>query len=502
MEIHEDEVKLKVLELGTIYDLLVVLYEWIDDKNCPSYIHSYYDSMNTKEGTIYIDVNNLLNSMLRGDIEFGFFLKEVSKVLSEDNYKLVSVHILLYFDVIFKEKENYNCLGFRNIVNIKRICSMGPLNNNQEKYRLFLRPQKSLLDESKAMKDMACRYINRKDGSNIFSNIDSYVIIRRDNRLPNVRIKKYGVKVFDDCNNEEKSIKIAILPVCSIEWFKVRYGEAENEKKYFEIEDCIEDKKENNNRYLKMLDTLAEENVDIVIFPELAMNKDTEKTIKAHLYRKTIQNEIFPIKLIFLGSLWNEGKNECVVLSSTGTELVRNRKKNPFTICYKDDNYTEKLVSREEDYEILDVDGIGRILYLICKDVFEDIDQVIFWNEYSINFEVVSSYSSSISYFCQQLKNFVEKYEGIGILANSCVPRKKTLDKVCNVGFLVTPSKNKHSVTEGDFSYYWMDKKCNSECTFANCAHIFELEIDSLWVENEKKCLCVRYDRKIRVCPN
>lgn len=481
-----------------IYDILVILYSYIDNINAPSYVQNYYEKLDEGEVNEWKSVNTLLDAFLGCDIDFSCFLNELVLLVKDNNYTSYAVHILKYFDQIFFEKEEYQSLGFNNRADFKNKSILGPLNTNQEKYRLYFMPKSSMLDESIALKECKCRFINRKDGSNIFSEISSYKIINRTGNKAVVKITEYNENIFLKDGDKEKNYRIAIVPVSNKEWFEVRYISNNSDKNYFEIINKENLMEEINNKYITLLNKLMNDKVEIVIFPELAMNSKTEQVISKYLTETSLLNPNHTLKLIFMGSLWEDGRNQCVLFSGKGSVLIRNDKKSPFSLYKDGKRYDEKLRSRPAEYEVLDVQHLGRILYLICKDGLEDLDQIEFWNEYGINFEVISSYSKSVSYFEEQMKEFAEKYKGIGILSNCCSLRSEVGTDNISVGFIETPAMRKKEPfrTEGVSDKYFIEKSCKEKCSFCDCIHIFDIKPDILEENDLLSKICIEHSRK------
>lgn len=284
---------------------------------------------------------------------------------------------------------------------------------------------------------------------------------------------------------------MAVFPLDRKKWFWVQYDETAKEHGYFDIldeEDCID---KINQKYKSMIDRIYQENIDIAVLPELSMNCRTEKEIKRYLAKKAVLQPDAGLKLLFMGSLWNRGSNECVLLSGNGSVILRNRKRNPFSFIRNGREYKEKLTERPKKYELLDIDEFGRILYVICKDDLNDLPQISFWSEYEVGMEIISSFSPSVSYFVKQMKRFAEDYLGVSLLANSCEPRQNEKE----IGCLVIPAMRKKSPiqTEGVEIPYTHGMMCQASCQFCSCMHTFELNLNQIFETDEKKHIEISY---------
>lgn len=482
------EVQKKSLSSGlegakNIYDVLVALYSLIDNEDSPGNIQRYYEESNADD---WSGINSLLDQLLSCQIDFQLFMRELLRLFEAEDRLMFAIHVLKFFDQVFKEKEEYPYLEFGSTVEVNCLRQLGPLNNEQAEYRLYLTAGTGLIEESKALIKSRCRIINRKDGSDIFESITGYRIVRvLPKREPLIKIKEYGENIFDP-DKEERNLRLAIIPISRKRWFHIKYEENISGRHYFEIQDNESKVKENNRAYVQLFDRLVDEKVEIAVFPELAMNSATEDEIRGYLTNKALTTRDYSLELVFLGSRWENGSNKCVLLSGSGSVLCRNGKKNPFSLVHNGKECFEKLVKRPTEYEILDVKHLGRILYIVCKDGLDDIGQLSFWNEYGVNFEVISSFSPSIAFFEQQMADMISKYKGMAVVANSCSPRKAEAEGETAVGFVKLPymRKKKPFLIHGLGKEYDMEEQCMKSCTFCSCMHIFDIRPDILQ-ENE-----------------
>lgn len=463
-----------------IYDILVILYSCIDNKKRPSHHSEYYRKFQLDEyKDIIIKLNTLTDSVLKFDIHLEHYKERLKSYLRKSDINFICVHILFYFDQVFWDKSSYPLLGFCGKAGVKPYQRIGPLNTYSEKYQFFLLPQDSLLKETDQINLSDYRAINRKDSSDIFFDISSYAIKKKED--VKVNIIEYLGQLFDF--SKQKSLKIAVIPISNQRWFKDDKKPGFSGKvRYFDILDDLDAIDENNEAYIRMIQQAEANQADIIIFPELAMNHDTEQKIKRYLMLNAIKRNS-TLKLLFLGSKWENGTNECVLMSGSGSVLVRNQKDNPFEYQDNTITYREHLKERPDQYTLLDMKHLGRILYLVCKDGLNDIWQVKNWVNYGVNIEVVSSYSNSISHFENELSDLAEKYLGIGIVANCCEPRKiPNGENDISVGLLEIPSimKNEYNQTKGKTITYSKTRECAGDCRFCDCIHMYTIYLDRL----------------------
>ena len=220
---------------------------------------------------------------------FRMFLELALKFLdSETNIILYALYIIECFDRVLQEKEKYPYLGFGNRMRIVPLYKLGPLNTIQDKYLLYLSPADGLLKESRAMrsgrngKNGGCRLISYRDGSDILGRIKSYYIVPVSGCIPKAVIRGYEKNIFCGEEGSGKIIKAACIPLCNKDWFHVKYIDHDSGHNYFEVINDS-DEMERNNNYIRLLEQLIDEKVEIVIFPELSMDEHTEREIKKFL---------------------------------------------------------------------------------------------------------------------------------------------------------------------------------------------------------------------------
>lgn len=499
MNVKFELLKKEIFEAENIYDIVVAIYKLLDDEYVPSYIREYYRALNSDD-KITMEckgINCLLEQVLEETIEFEQFkqilLVYVSGMQSETFW---AVSILKYFDEIAREKDKYPLLRFSKESSIKRVFTIGPLNVNDQNYLLYMNNTSCFAQNSEIMKNM--RMMGEPDNSNLNSLLKYYHIGKKIDNLPRVYIKDYPGDYFKKSFlDEDSQIKIAIVPFSKNIWYDVDFEELGDEKNYLYIREKEENVEDINNKYILTLEQASKNNVDIVIFPELCMNSQTKKCVQKWLAQKSLLEREFSIKLVFLGSLWKENINECCLLSGTGIELIKNSKRIGFV--YKKDNkkYQEFLGKKPERYELIDISYLGRVLYLICRDAVEDLDQSIFWNQYNVNLEVISCYSPSIQFFKQEMDHFVKNKIGFAILANCCEPRISLKNQEEEIGFLAVPAMSKTAGNSSTFTQihpYGKIEHCENECDICDCKHLFTIYPHRCYETEEYKEVLVEHN--------
>lgn len=474
-----DTMKMSISISKNIYDVLVSLYEIIDDENFPSYEINYAEEVE-KSDDLFEEINLRIEEVVYCDIGLETFKNSILRMLTKENARLNAIYILLKFDHILAEREEYPLFQMKKKLSLNVLVKVGALNNNSNKYRFYLMSNNSLTEMSRVIKESNMRVMNRTSGYSIFYRIKSYRII--DTALPEIIINSYQNDYFKKKLSDTKcTIKIAVIPVANERWYDVHYTKnSKTNFNYFEITDKDERIKSINDSYINILDELNKNNVEIAVFPELAMNSKTEEAIKNYLIKSSVSNpQNHSIRLVFCGSIWKKQENECTLLSGSGSVLLRNLKRNPFEIKKDGVKYKERLKAIASVYNMIDIMGLGRIWYLVCKDGLDDMPQMHMKNEYGITFEMISCYSGSISYFEREAESFSQSYKGITVLANSCEPRinKDKINVGETIGFICVPAMRRVMpfTTTKKVEFYKIKEDCFQCRKHSSCAQVFTI---------------------------
>lgn len=484
-----DKVKKGILAADTIYDILVVLYISVDTNDSPLYIKNYLETK-TKDSDMaedYIKVGQIINELLDLGISFDLFKYNLIILLKQTaDFRNICIDILLCFDQILGEREAYPFLSQNKKMGLRKIYSNGPLNQENLEYGLYLMPEKGIADRSPVLRKN--RILHFRDESKVISLLNRYTIVRNRGGEPQVIIKGYSNSHFETCfQKDTPEIKIAVIPFYNEKWYKEIYERCEDYEKrnYFSIEEDTALTEIINQSYIRILEEMNLYGVDIVVFPELAMTGSTKQMVRDWLAEQCLRDGDFNIKLVFMGSYWDNDKksNCCTLLSATGIPLVENYKKIGFTLKDNGIKYYEDLQQRPDKQELIDIKGLGRVLYFVCRDALEEVDQAYLQNEYYVNAEVISCYSVSISYFESAMKRFSQTQNGISVVANCCEARKQEK----KIGFIALPATNMNSgnnSAEGIIFHYDIADSCMENCKLGKCQCVYSLYPMKTWEKN------------------
>lgn len=466
---------------NNIYDIMVNFYRLIavsDKEN--EMIEKFCEAIEKEE---YSDLQKELGGLLNGFLQSSkfdnyleYFKEELIDLIDEKNIYFVSIFLLYRFDKKLTVKEDYSILGFKKKVSSKKTSKIGPLNTEHMcEYGFYLNPVESMIRSSDV-------YVKRRfrlpdlSTSGIKSLLSNFQIIDKSPTSPTIKIDLYSNgNLFDE---NVRRFKIGIVPFSSIEWFDIdKKSYEKTDRHFFSIRNKEEFIDQINDAYINVLEKMEEEKVDIVIFPELSSNSDTIKVVRDFLINRSIYSDYTATKLVFMGSEWNEGINECTLLSGAGSIILQNKKSKTFIL--KDENevkFYERLVGGDNNISFVDIPNFGRLSYRICKDALDAIEETKHWKEFEVAIEVVSSYTPSLSHFENTYQRMSKEYHGMNILANCCKERLKYE----SIGFIsvpgITTEMPLHS--KANLIHYNKTKECNDNCSFCNCSYLYEVDFD------------------------
>ena len=334
-----------ILKASTIYDILVVLYVGVDTIDSPKYIRNYSESKaNNSDIEDYIKIGQLIDELLNLGVSFELFKRNLKFTLEQSSdFRNICIDILIQFDQILAERDEYLLLKQNKKMGLNKLYLKGPLNQEDSEYGLYLMPEEGIADMSPVLRNNRIRCF--VDESKVNSLLQNYTIVRKRGGEPDIFIKAYNNSEFEHwfCRKNQE-IKIAVIPFYNSKWFKENH-ECYEERNYFTIEEDTVFTDEINRAYIQILEEMDSCDVDIVVFPELAMAGSTKRTIQQWLAEQCLKNGDFNIKLVFMGSYWNydERSNCCTLLSATGVPLVENHKKIGFNLKEGGIKYYEDL---------------------------------------------------------------------------------------------------------------------------------------------------------------
>ncbi|MDD4564162.1 MAG: hypothetical protein PHE79_01550 [Eubacteriales bacterium] len=237
------------------------------------------------------------------------------------------------------------------------------------------------------------------------------------------------------------------------------------------------------NKYLKILENLIIDNVDIAVFPEMLLDEEILGRIKDLLRRKNKNN----LKLLFPGTIWRDCENYCPVLDFNGTEIFRQKKQTCFEFQNIGRKYIENLNLIDKKIHILDINGLGRIFTHICADLLNTPLDLL-RREFEANFVFIPAYTPSLE--IERLAHqSAENLGSYSLISNSC-SAINGIDKGAfpHIGCICMPAKLGTSNTYETIKYC-VDSDCKN-CEFISCYYTFLIDfiaLDSKQVDGSTK---------------
>lgn len=467
--LHED-----VIQCKNIFDVIAVSYKYIKDNENNAFL--LYKSDATYSKTVDYIIKLYYEERNNTDA-FSNFIKLIHNLLiREENIEAYCVAIIIHIDQKFIYEHHYTRFSKKIIEQIKalntvisdEIIIIPRLNNNF----LNIKAYNATLRKNK--------YYRR---NTIRSELKNFIILKK------IELESYNpsVNIYNNGREfrllaEQRGINIGFVPLTKNSLLNINF-----KNDTFDVNGYKNNHEEAiMQKYYKAIDKAKEFNIDILIFPEMLLTKNIYESVKNYL------NKSFSsLKFVFCGSIWENFSNKCYVISGNGEDILI---QNKFTKFIFKNKYYENLKhnDNEMNIELLDIEGLGRIITTICIDYLDDSTMNRFMKEFACNFSIVPSYSESLSEFERHSKLFADDYHGITLVGNCCQlifeKYKKQRDVSSeNIGFVCIPAKNGHR-QDSRLYYYSLDQNCIGNCEENFCLHRFQLKIDSDMIV-DKNCI-------------
>lgn len=324
---------------------------------------------------------------------------------------------------------------------------------------------------------------------NFFNN---YIVMDKPD-IENHPIKVVRAKVdgafYKEFSNKNV-LKIDLVPFTRVDIEEI--GNVKCEGDYFWLEG-IQEKQEKRllSKQEKYFENSERGKADFVIFPEMLF---TSKLLD-YSKEKAHSDEI-----VINGTIWQDNRNKSIV-SLGGMELMAHYKRCPFIYKKKEkvDNkeiikeYEERLVpldAKRKIYQILEIEGFGRISLGICRDLDYNLTQSL-WKIMQINLLIIPAYTKSDDMVnsAQALANLNNM---IVILNNACAA-VDSLKEECPgdvkinipIGFVMFPGiKNGKRLPVVE--YYYKNVAC-IDCIEVCKGHRLVINLDKIVNTNDRK---------------
>ncbi len=442
--------------IHTVYDLIVYSYTQIMGMGENRIISRYYEELPGYRSKI----TNWMREMLLCNLSVEDFVKEWISYLQQDKEQ-VCMHVLMEFDRYYKERDSYPLI---RELKTKKMIDYSTENNISDRLAFYPMGQDNFIMHAEVMKK--ARRHRMKSG--IWEKISSYRINEISPLVPLVGIRKYNNNSIEWSLAQNGCLAIAMIPFSNQAPFdrdeKTGIWTRKNEDADYQkmYEDCI-----------VLLEELNKRNIDIVVFPEIVMTEQLISDIKTWLMQN--RDKAGNLKLLFMGSYYTENINRCVLLSGMGKELLANDKQNGFE--YTDTQgklHREELGVKSEKILLIDIKGLGRVWYLICKDdlIFENVAPFV--SKYESTVQVISAYSSCLSEFRGTGEALAEKYQVFSAVSNSCAVRGGR-----EIGIMGYPVIFEQGNSITGFSLEYACSLGGACCSYGRCAHIMRFDLEN-----------------------
>lgn len=458
---------------SNIIDFISIIYFYISKLSHSQIKQKYKKSLSIKKiESLYKEIHNNMDILLNWqgykngvqiyDNYFNDFKKSCEEIFFNNNeyidilcYETLAIFDTMYLDYVQK---NFS-------TKIKFI--QGPLNSKfKDKVFFYNKPPKRYNEElflkNKIRHGRQTFSFNSDSLSEDYKNFE---IIKCNS------INDYTLNVI--AYNEEfdgKSLKIGINPLNVKNYVNIDFEKSD----YTVRIKYINDMKQNALKKIKQcLYDMEEKGANIVVFPELALYPDFLNALKKFLINYDFKN----LKLIFTGSQYIDEENIAYILSSKGTLLGTHYKQIAYDIYHENENYSE-ILKLSKTIDFLDIKGLGRIGYKICKDVLSEEINIIYDSIMHSNIDFLSSYSEKTKMMLKGAKSSTEKFGKNIIMCNACSAIDKKNDIEENLlGFITFPDIKFKNIECGVYKHS-KNKFCNNKCE--TCNFIFEIPIEKM----------------------
>ncbi len=216
----------------------------------------------------------------------------------------------------------------------------------------------------------SCIWERKRRLSHCYNRLDNFLfnILLMENEILGELIDKHYFLPEDFFPNfqKRKNLKIAATPLRLESGFDF-HPYSKDKVQYFSIEYKDRHFQQDNELVWQKILTASKNKTDIIVFPEILGNPETEEYVSSRLKALDPKEQNSFPSLIILPSVWNNRNNTVTILDKTGKVLCRQNKQNPFRAEKEGNGYLEGILSSLV-VNIFHYEGIGRIAILICKD--------------------------------------------------------------------------------------------------------------------------------------
>ena len=262
---------------------------------------------------------------------------------------------------------------------------------------------------------------------------------------------------------------------------------------------------------LQCLDTAVRSGANLIVLPEYMLGQEQLEAVRAYLYSLPYSEKPH-LLAVFAGSSYvvddkKHHNNITYIFDRNGQELgkyykyspyrefqseyLRHRVPHPDPAIQQSGRYKchEILTDKGNECTLLDIDGIGRVLPAICRDVIDREYTEILCKLFRPSLVVAPAYSSSVHSFITHFKSYAETLHISSLLCNACQAvencKNDAQEGVRQIGSFIYPTKDDTEM-KGSVLDIERTSSCQRNCT-SSCGCVQMIEID-FSVENMLSC--------------
>lgn len=487
----------KLKESASIQDVIVILFQIFSSENENQHLTQYKHWLKQGEDAeqVRLNLDHTVQLMCGDEEDFQIYLRQLLEIYNchaTDIYPLIA-ETLYCFD-----NEHLDPPISRSM-RCKSKISRGPLNTadcqRTEKAYLYTAMKKQL--QQPFLKSHALRRgrnLASPHPSGILSQLQNYIIVKADQLAGMIpHVWAYYPAEKDHEALQRHKLKIAVVPFANQMWFDFPLTDNAEE---FDIVYTPEMEEKLKEGYVQSLRCADDHGADIVVFPEMALGSSVFRDIQSHLKKNGHLYRY--VKLIFAGTRWKGQTNTAYILTKFGNELLSQKKREPFE--YYDKAKKKMLREHLKDHDnrlyFLDIDGLGRISYSVCRDCLDPQEALIRGGFMQSKFFFASCYTGSIDPFLPTAKSLIANYAAIVLVCNTCAPvkTKQGLKYLPEIGFMAVPTIVNKRLEGGIEAYRSANSGCSaSNCGICNCLDIYTLRL----TEGNSSQFLLDYEKKI-----
>lgn len=457
-----------ILNTRNIFDIVAIFYDCIF-----SDIHA-----NTEYSELISRIfkNSYINYLNEGDIiAFNKLKENILFEIDKSQFKYTD-----YFTFIILVDDFFKCHTI--LREEKKLSLIRPLNENYLSLNIYIyaNSENSFMNNfnREGLSFFRNEIISNKNKPLSLKNIT--VMRKEDIGSFDLNVYFYDDhKYFDQCLNSSAGLEYSISPFKFFDIFTLlKTGLKEKEIRFEGT--YIEKEEEHTIRYMQILENMLKNDSQFIVFPELIVTEKVLLVIKEFIRSQKLTN----LKIIVLGTQSLNGVNKLFVLDSKGNELFTQTKKFAF-----EHNGVMEYLKLDNIVNVLEIFGLGRILFLICADInFVNYDMLISY--FKIDMIILISFSPSLD-ILSKCKTLSANSNIVCVMANACSAiyiKDKNLEqliaKKSTIGSIVTPAIQLTERESFRHDYIFNDgcRDCEKTCkvrTFSIYPEIVKNEIKS-----------------------